>query len=143
MRRWLAGLLAAVLVSTAGGCSEKKPVVFGVVTLDGKPLDNGNITFSPVEGDGQTSGAIIGPDGRYRADASPTRLKVVISSSRVVGKRKLYDNVPDSPTEDVLAEVLPARYSDLKRTELTVTIAPGDNEKNFDLTSDRGQRGGR
>jgi hypothetical protein len=142
MRRWMAGLLAAALLATVGGCGQKKPVVFGLVTLDGQPLDNGNITFSPVAGDGQTSGALIGPDGGYRTDASPTKLKVVISASKVIGKRKMYET-PDSPTVDILQEILPPRYSDMKKTELTVTIVPGENEKNFELTSDKGQRPGR
>lgn len=137
MRRWMAGLLAAALLVGVSGCGQKKPVVFGLVTLDGQPLDNGNITFSPVAGDGQTSGALIGPDGRYRTDASPTKLKVVISASKVIGKRKMYDT-PDSPTVDILQEILPPRYSDMKMTELTVTIVPGENEKNFELTSGKG-----
>src|SRR5207249_3863590 len=102
MRHWSIVLSAVVVLSTAAGCTAKKPVVHGLVTLDGKPLDNGNITFTPEAGDGQTSGAVIGPDGRYRTDASPTKLKVVISSSKLVGKRKMYDGVPDSPTVDIL-----------------------------------------
>jgi hypothetical protein len=60
----------------------------------------------------------------------------------VIGKRKMYET-PDSPTVDILQEILPPRYSDMKKTELTVTIVPGENEKNFELTSDKGQRPGR
>jgi hypothetical protein len=51
----------------------------------------------------------------------------------VVGKQKLYDT-PDSPIEDKVVEMLPARYNTL--TELKATLKPGDNENvNFELTS--------
>jgi hypothetical protein len=131
-------LLAAAALAAAG-CGAKKPVLTGVVTLDGRPVDNGTIQFFPVAGDGQTSAAIIGPDGRYRVEASPTKLKVVIHSSKVIGKRKMYDDQPDSPMVDVMEEILPARYSDMNKTELTVTVGPGENEKDFTLTSAKGK----
>jgi hypothetical protein len=131
------GLCAALVLTAAGGCTAKKPVVFGLVTLDGKPVENGSIQFFPVAGDGQTSAAMIAPDGRYRLEASPTTMKVVISASKVVGHRKMYDNVPDSPTVEVLDEVLPARYSDMNKSELRLTVVPGENEANFELHSDK------
>lgn len=123
--------MAAVLAAVAG-CSSKT-TVSGVVTLDGKPLDNGTIAFFPIKGDGQTSSAVIGKDGSYQMASSPTQMKVVIHSSKVVGQKKLYRDMPDSPVEDILQEMLPARYSDMNKTELTATIAPGKNEVNFDL----------
>src|SRR5947209_20517753 len=137
MKRSLLIGLCAALTLAAAGCTAKKPVVFGLVTLDGKPLDNGSIQFFPVAGDGQTSGANIGPNGRYRTDASPTKMKVVIHASKVVGRRKMYDNVPDSPMIDLLEEIMPAKYSDMHKSELTATIVPGENEVNFELQSDQ------
>lgn len=125
-----------VLALIAAGCGNKKPVVSGVVTLDGKPLDNGTVQFFPMKGDGQTSAALLGKDGRYRMEASPTKMKVVIRASKVVGQRKEYPDMPDSPTLDILAEVLPARYSDMNKMELTADIAPGDNKVDFELQSD-------
>jgi hypothetical protein len=136
-RRLLFGLCAALALAAVAGCTAKKPVVFGLVTLDGKALDNGSVQFIPVAGDGQTSGAIIGPDGRYRTDASPTKMKVVISSSKVVGRRKAYEDVPDSPMIETLAEVLPPQYSDMNKAELRVDIKPGENEANFELHSSK------
>lgn len=136
MRYSLFALGAAVALTAAAGCGGK-PTVSGVVTLDGKPLDNGAIQFFPIKGDGQTSSAIIGQDGRYRMPASPTKMKVVINSSKVIGKRKAYADVPDSPMIDILEEVLPPRYSDMNKTELTAAIGPGNNEVNFDLKSDQ------
>jgi hypothetical protein len=130
-------LCAVVALAAAGGCTARKPVVSGVVTLDGRPLDNGTIQFFPVAGDGQTSGAAIGPDGRYRVEASPTKMKVVIHASKVVGKRKAYDDVPNSPMIDIMEDILPARYSDMNKTELTADIVPGENQLDFDLHSDR------
>jgi|SRR5579875_2494199 hypothetical protein len=128
-------VLGTVLGLAAVGCSGKT-TVSGTVTLDGKPLDNGTIAFFPIKGDGQTSSALIGKDGRYQTVASPTQMKVVIHSSKVVGQRKEYPDMPDSPVVDILQEILPPRYCDMNKTELTATIAPGKNEVNFDLKSD-------
>ncbi len=135
-RSRLVGLCAAVALAAVAGCTAKKPVLSGVVTLDGQPLDNGSVTFVPVAGDGQTAGATLGPDGRYRVELSPTKMKVVIRSPKVVGKRKMYET-PDSPMVEIYDEVLPPRYSDQNKTELTVTVEPGENEKDFALTSDK------
>jgi hypothetical protein len=134
MRHRLFVLWAAVALTAVGGCTAKKPVLSGLVTLDGQPLDNGSITFIPEAGDGQTAGATIGPDGRYRVEVSPTKMKVAIRSAKVVGKRKMYDT-PESPLVEIFDDLLPARYSDMNKTELTVTVVPGENEKDFALTS--------
>jgi hypothetical protein len=135
--RSLFKLAAALALLAAAGCGARKPVVSGVVTLDGQPLTDGTIEFFPVRGDGQTSGTTLGSDGSYRMEASPTEMKVVIHASKTVGKRKQYADVPDSPTVDIRQEVVPAKYSDMTKTELRFTVAPGTNEKNFELTSDR------
>src|SRR5437762_2446937 len=89
-----------VTMMAAAGCSSGTPVVWGVVTLDGEPLDNGTLEFFPNAGDGQTAAAVIGKDGSYHAEVSPTKMKVVIRSSKVVGQRKMYENVADSPMVD-------------------------------------------
>jgi hypothetical protein len=137
MRHFLLVLGATLALTAFAGCGTRKPVVSGVVTLDGQALDNGTIQFFPVKGDGQTSGAVLGKDGSYQMEASPTTMKVVISSSRVVSHRKRYENVPDSPVDEIREEVVPARYSDMNKTELTFKVEPGENKKDFDLKSDR------
>jgi len=130
--RYLVVAFGATLALTAG-CGSRRPVVSGVVTLDGQPLDNGTIQLVPVAGDGQTSAAILDAQGRYQMEASPTKMKVIISSSRVTGKRPAYEGVPDSPWIETRDEVLPPRYSDRNKTELTITIVPGENKEDFHL----------
>jgi hypothetical protein len=103
------------------------------VTLDGKPLDHGDMQFFPVAGDGQTSSAFIGEDGRYRTEVSPTKMKVVIHVSKVVKTVKAYENVPDSPMTEIREEVLPSNYSDMNKSELFIEVKPGENQKNFEL----------
>jgi hypothetical protein len=50
----------------------------------------------------------------------------------VIGKKKAYDT-PDSPTVDVVEELVPARYN--SQSELRMTITEGPQEKAFDLQS--------
>jgi hypothetical protein len=86
--------------------------------------------------DGQKAAANIGTDGRYQiAKASPVKMKVVLHSSRVVSSRPRYEGVPDSPIDEVWEEVLPPRYSDTNKTELTADLVAGDNTVNFELKS--------
>lgn len=134
MRMGIAVRMAAALLLIAG-CGSGKSTISGQVTLDGKALDNGTIQFFPVALDAPTAGAIIGKDGRYSAELSPTKFKVVMHVNKKVGERKLYEGQADSPTADINEELLPARYSDMAKSELTVDIVPGKNEKDFPLES--------
>lgn len=137
MRHFGLALGAAAALSAVAGCGSRNGILSGVVTLDGKPLDNGTMQFFPVKGDGQTGHAVLEADGRYRSELSPTKMKVVIHSNKLIGRRKAYENVPDSPLLDINEEVLPPRYSDMNKTELTIDVVPGHNTADFDLKSDR------
>ncbi len=135
MRRFLLHAGAVLALGTAG-CGPRSASVSGVVTLDGVPLTTGEVHFFPAAGDGQTAAANIETDGRYRvAEASPVKMKVILHSSRVISKRARYEGVPDSPIDEVREEVLPARYSDMNKTELTANLAAGENTVNFELKS--------
>jgi hypothetical protein len=125
------GLLLAVLVA---GCNNRPSsgAVSGSVSYDGKPLDNGSITFYPVDGSSPTAGGFI-KNGKYTVLKVPAGMsKVTISGSKVVGQKKLYDT-PNSPIAPITEDPLPPKYKDSSKTELTFDVKPGNNEKNWDL----------
>jgi hypothetical protein len=62
----------------------------------------------------------------------PGSVRVEIRAPTVVGQRKLFDT-PDSPTQDVLRETLPAKYN--TQSELIEEIEPGRRELHFELRS--------
>lgn len=127
----VAAFVAAVALV---GCSgdDGTADVSGTVSYDGKPVDDGAITFLPAGGKGGTAGGVI-KGGKYTATKVPVgNSKVVISGSKVVGKKKMYPT-PDSPEMPVTAELLPAKYSDSLKTELSYEVKAGPNEKNWEL----------
>jgi hypothetical protein len=117
----------------AGGCSADtgKGTVRGEVTLDGQPLKDGRIWFVPEDNQSPPVDTAI-VDGRFRLAMPVGPKRVRISASKVVGKRRMYDT-PNSPVVDEIKELLPARYND--RSELTMTVQPGVQDKRFDLKS--------
>lgn len=129
------GLLTAAVGLMTFGCGSKKPVAFGTVTVDGKPVEKGAIQFFPITGEGQTAGTML-ENGQYRVEVSPGPMKVVINAPKIVGKQKLY-NEPDSPTVDAYKEQLPAKYSSVATSELKVVIEGQGGEFNFDLTIEK------
>jgi hypothetical protein len=127
-----AAVVALFLILAGAGCSPSgMSTVTGEVTLDGEPLKEGLIRFIPPDGAGPTADATIS-DGHFKATVPPGAKRVEISASRVVGKRKMYDT-PDSPVADEVKERLPARYN--VKSELTMTVEKGNQEKRFELTS--------
>jgi len=128
-----AGCLLACLAATfLLGCAEPTTgLVTGTVTVDGAPAKSGSIAFFPVDGKSSTTGGEI-VDGKYAVQVPFGASKVEIRVSKVVGEKKLYDT-PDSPMKPLLAEALPARYNDA--TELTLDVQPGENRKDFDLST--------
>jgi|SRR5579883_187688 len=117
------------------GCSGEGDTadVSGVVKYDGKEVEDGGITFFPADGKGPSGGATI-KNGKYTASKVPVgNTKVVITGSKVVGKKKVYDT-PDSPERPITQELLPKKYSDKEKSELTFEVKRGANEKDWDLT---------
>ncbi len=122
--------VALIAVFLIAGCAKPTMgVVTGAVTVDGEPAKSGSIAFFPVNGKSPTAGAEI-VDGEYTAQVSPGASKVEIRIPKVVGQKKLYDT-PDSPTQPIVEEVLPAKYNDA--TELTIEVQLGDNQHDFQL----------
>ncbi len=106
------GLVVMVAVS-ASGCG--KPKIHGKVTLDDEPVKEGMISFTPVNGQGQTGGAAI-KDGEYTAELQPGNMRIEIRSPKVVRQRKAFDT-PESPLVDVYAETIPAQYNEKTKLE--------------------------
>jgi hypothetical protein len=139
--RWGHAARAAAFLVLLVGCGEsmKRGEVSGKVTVDGKPLQDGAISFFPADGKGPTAGGVI-EDGEYLVQIPLTfgdvtearRMKVTISAPKVVGMKKLY-NTEHSIERPVTAESLPARYN--AKSELSIEVKPGNNEQNFDLKS--------
>ena len=123
--------LVCSLFACGCGPESKMATVTGSVTIDGKPAESGSISFVPVDGMSSTSGASI-VDGKFTSEAPIGESKVEIRVPKVVGKKKLYDT-PDSPVQNVMEEVLPAKYNE--STELRLTAQKGKNEKNFELST--------
>ncbi|QJW94234.1 hypothetical protein [Frigoriglobus tundricola] len=127
----MAALVAAVGLTVGCGGGGSGAEVSGTVAYEGKPVEDGAITFFLADGKGATGGTIKG--GKYTATKVPIgNVKVTITGKKVVGKKKAY-NTPDSPEVEQTAELLPPKYSAKDKTELTFEVKTGANEKNWDL----------
>ncbi len=126
----VAALAAALAILAGCGGDAEMADVSGTVSVDGTPAAKGSVAFIPADGKGPTAGCEI-VNGQYSAKVPLGTAKVQIRVPKVIGKRKLY-NTPDSPVQETLAEVLPAKYHN--KTELTFDVKPGKNEKNWELT---------
>ena len=114
------------------GCSDPNiGIVSGMVLVDDAPA-NGSISFVPTNGKTAPQGGEI-VDGAYEVTLPIGDAKVEIRVSKVVGEKKIYEQDPNSPVQDVLAEALPARYND--ETELTYDVPSGKSTKDFDLST--------
>ena len=124
-------LLVFVLLSA---CNQGPAVgtLTGEVTFDGQPVKDGHILLTPLDGNGQTGGGSI-RDGKLLADKVPVgKMKVELHGNKVVGKRKAYDT-PESPWEDEVAELFPAKYN--SKSDLTLDVKKGSQEVKYELKS--------
>ena len=129
-----AALLSALLLAVSlVGCSSKPTggTVKGTVSLDGQPLAAGQILFVSVDQSTPSAEATV-TAGQFEALVPPGEKRVEIRSPKVTGKSKMYDD-PNSPTVDLIAELLPAKYN--VNSELKMTVDGSVQEQKFDLQS--------
>ena len=105
--------------------------VNGLVTLDGAPLANAILYFSP-EGGGRPSTTSTDAEGKYELTYIGT------TKGAKVGKHKVrittaYEGIdPANPSRTIHhSEQVPAKYN--QDTELVVEVLPQVNVHNFDL----------
>lgn len=144
-RKFLFATLIASLVLTVG-CGSKGPKlskVYGVVTLDGKPVPNAAITFVPTDATPRSpSYGKTDSEGRYTLAFSRDRYGAIPAVHIVQIET-------DKPSKSELKELkeieaaggppvpeyvpIPKKY--LQEGALTATVTKGTNEINFELTS--------
>jgi len=112
------------LAFVVAGCGQSGPnlgLVRGVVTLDGKPVANGSIHFTPVAG-GRGSHARADVNGRYSLEFLPGRPGATVGTHRVsISTADEFGN----------SEIVPVRYN--RETELEATVQFGTNAIDFKL----------
>lgn len=143
-------LLAVICVLVAAGCGSRGPKlgeVTGTVTLDGQPLENVIVTFSPVAG-GAASTGVTDSQGRYQlvsqlgrgALIGQHRISVRSQPPTQATAGSVSSDDPsyqyggeDSSRAPVFVEKIPPRYN--TQTELMREVKPGRNVIDLQLTS--------
>lgn len=124
------GLAVLLPVLGCGGSSEVSSVE-GVVTLDGEPVPEATVEFTPV-GEGRPSTGRTDESGHYELAYSATEMGAKIGEHTVkitTGGMK----ADESGNLVEVEETIPARYNE--QTELTVEVTPGSNTLDFELES--------
>jgi hypothetical protein len=122
-------LSLAIIVLMAGCSGDAFPTapLKGTVTVDGQPVERGNISFAPLA-------ANMGPDvsvpitaGRYEAQVPQGKVRVFLQGTRETGKMiEMFGK-----QEPEVVSVIPRKYS--PGIELDTSKLSG--EHNFELTS--------
>ncbi len=127
--------LSTAALATLCGCGPSAGTVSGNVTLDGRPLEQGIISFSAAEGTAPPVTAdIVG--GKYSAEMIAGKKHVQLSASKVIGTRK--NDSPGAPPDEILEEQIPPKYN--SESQLSLDVKPGSNEKDWAVESIRGKR---
>lgn len=131
-------LVGSLLFSLACiGCGPGGPEIAsveGTVTMDGKPLANASIVFSPESG--RPAGARTDAQGHYELNFTAGRRGAIPGMNRIrISTSADPSETPDGQPIPAQRETVPARYN--SATELEFNVEPNKkNVANFDLTSE-------
>jgi hypothetical protein len=124
-RTLLVVLVGAALVGCDSG--PRLYAVRGTVTVDGVPLEEGEIIVEPLDASSAPAYSAV-TAGEYSLRAAPGSKRVVIRATRPVpGTRGMMG-------EPLRRNYLPVRYNDA--SELRLDVAPDDNNRgDFELST--------
>lgn len=131
-------LLSLTLITSIGLCSagcgsaEGLGQVTGVVKLDGKPLAEASVEFTPKNGKGMTSYGRTDSNGNYYMMASRTAKGAAVGSNKV--KISTYEVIDNSHS---IPEKVPTKYN--SASELEADVKSGSNTFDFDLSTSGGR----
>lgn len=124
------GLWALFFVG-CGGPSGDMGAVSGTVTLDGEPLPNAVVEYSPLEPELKPAYGKTDESGYYTLMSSRSQEGAKIGEYEVRIRTGDVDSVDGVQVN--IPEVVPTNYND--ETELKQTVEPGSNTHDFALQS--------
>jgi hypothetical protein len=119
-------ILLPLLLAGCGKSGAEIAPVHGHVTLDGKPLALADVTFQP-DGAQRVSMGRTDPEGRYELNYKRGQSGAIIGQHSVRISVSA-ENVKNPP-------IIAARFD--TKSELHREVKPGDNEFDFDVTTER------
>lgn len=110
--------------------------VEGVVSYQGKPVPNANLTFYP-QAEGEAGVAITDEQGRFRV-STYQRLDGAVLGSHVVTVTVPTDGpaLPGGPEEKNKQQTVPKIYQSRETSPVTVTVMP-DVKNHYELTLEK------
>lgn len=136
--RTAAALAAAAGLLVAAGCGDNRSAVSGRVSLDGKPVEAGTISFVPeATTKGPSAGATIA-NGEYRVEGEnlpvPGSYRVEITATKKTGKMiPAGSPAPKGTMVEETVQAVPEKYN--KKSTLQKDLKAGSNSLDFDLTT--------
>lgn len=129
-------LIAAFGCGKNGGSAAYQPCdAGGVVTIEGKPISSGMVTFVPTipeSAGGHPGIASVDADGRYRlGNAEHGREKQLAPGEYIVTVVSMEIDRSKGPPAPKLA--IPECYADARESPLHVTLIPGENKVDLRL----------
>lgn len=127
-------LLAGVVLVMGCGGDSNVGSVSGTVTLDGSPVSDALVSFSPKRNGGSPSAGKTDSGGQYTLQYTRSAAGAEIGEHDV--KISTYQSAnPDAePPRTAVAETIPMKYN--YKSELTREVKPGRNTIDFELKKD-------
>lgn len=129
--RTLVIALAAGLL-TSSGCGGKPASVSGTVSVDGKPLDQGTVGFTPTAG-GMRAVGLIQSDGSYQLKTNRDRGLDVGEYTVTVTAREAVQTEGGPPMPGKY--LAPKRYGSTRTSGLVEQVESGSNVIDLNLES--------
>lgn len=124
-------LFALAGMTGCGGTSQPDVgLVTGTVTMDGQPLENAAVVFSPTNG--RPSMGITDSSGQYELTYIRDT-KGAIPGTHQVRITTVEESVPDDYSGPAFRETIPIKYN--AETTLVADVKPGENTFDFELES--------
>ncbi len=125
-----------VVTAMIAGCGQSGPEILpvtGVVTLDGKPLDQARVVFVPDKG--RPAVGLTDSSGQYKLQFNETKWGALSGPHKVqiTTERQASGGEGGEPLIPAQKELLPKKYNE--STELQANVAPDKVKFDFDLTS--------
>lgn len=118
--RFAPGIVLMALAGGSLGCSQQPGSISGEVTINGKPVPRGVISFHSEDGTPVVTNAPI-MDGRYAVSGVPAGNVIV-----TVGN--------PSPKGAMVGGLVPRQYADPDTSTLTLIVQPGEQTHHVALT---------